>query len=230
MTQVEIVGAGISPFVDKVVSAARYKRIPFSLREPRSVGEIRKLNPVTAKMPVAFFGDELVYDSTFILRRFDELAPDPPLLASDPQIAAAQRQLEDWSDESLYWYVMALRWAPENLARTAQQLSVYLPRLLRGLATPVFRRMIAPTTRAQGLGRLPYGVLVRETGERLDDLVLLLAQRSFFYASRPSVADFALCGEFKAGCSGPTPDFERLVSERPPLADWMKRVEEAARD
>ena len=71
-------------------------------------------------------------------------------------------------------------------------------------------------------------MLLREVGERLDDLVLLLAQRSFFYSSRPSVADFALHGQFRAGCSGPTPDFEELVSERPSLADWMKRLEDAA--
>ena len=90
--------------------------------------------------------------------------------------------------------------------------------------------MIGRSTKAQGLGRLPYPVMIRETGERLDDLVLLLAQRSFFYSSRPSVADFALRGQFKTGCSGATPDFEQLVSERPTLADWAKRVDEAARD
>ena len=229
MAELEIVGARLSPFVEKVASAAQYKKIPFVLREPKSAGEIAKQNLVTGKMPVAFFGDDLVYDSTFILRRFDELFPDPPLTSSDPQVAAAQRQLEDWSDESLYWYVMALRWSRENEARTIEQLSVYLPRALRWLAGPVFRRMIGRTTKAQGLGRLPYQTLIREVGERLDDLVLLLAQRSFFYSSRPSVADFALRGQFKTGHSGATPDFERLVSERPTLVDWMKRVDEAAR-
>jgi glutathione S-transferase len=229
MADVEIVGAKISPFVEKVVRAAEYKKIAFTHRDPTSFGEMAKLNPVTRKMPVAIFGDVMVYDSTFILREFEELAPDPPLLAADAQVAAAQRQLEDWSDEALYWYLMALRWAPENEARTVEQVAVYAPRAMRPFAAPIFRRVIARTTKAQGLGRLPYPVLVREVGERLDDLVLLLAQRSFFYASHPGVADFALFGQFKAGCSGPTPDFEQLVSERPTLADWMKRVEDAAR-
>lgn len=81
----------------------------------------------------------------------------------------------------------------------------------------------------QGLGRLPYDVLIRETGERLDDLVLLLGKRTFFYADRPSVADFALYGEFSNGCGEATPDFAGLVSERPSLADWMKRVEDCTR-
>jgi glutathione S-transferase len=230
MVEVKIVGARLSPFVQKVLDAAAYKKIPFSMREPTSVGELAKLNPVTKKMPVAFFDDELVYDSTLILRRLEALTPEPPLLSSDPQVAAAQRQLEDWSDESLYWYLMALRWSPENEARTVSQLAVFLPAPLRFLAGPIFRRMIGRTTQVQGLGRLPYSVLLAEVGERFDDLVLLLAQRSFFYSSRPSVADFALRGQFKTGCNGATPDFEQLVSERPTLADWMKRVDEAARD
>jgi glutathione S-transferase len=230
MAELEIVGARLSPFVEKVVGAAVYKQIPFVLHEPKSMGEMRKLNPVTGKMPVAFFGEEQIYDSTFILRRFDQLVPEPPLLSSDPQIAAAQRQLEDWSDEALYWYVMSLRWSPENQARSLEQLRPYVPGPLRWLAGPVLRRMIGGTTRAQGLGRLPYADLIRETGERLDDLVLLLAQRSFFYSSRPSVADFSLRGQFRTGCSGATPDFEQLVSQRPSLADWLKRVDDAARE
>jgi glutathione S-transferase len=229
MAEVQIVGSRVSPFVEKVVAAAEYKKIPFDLRDVKSPGELAKLSPVTGKMPIVIFGDVMVYDSTFILREFEELAPDPPLLASDPQVAAAQRQLEDWSDESLYWHLMALRWSTENEARTVEQLAVFAPRALRPLAGPILRRMIGRSTKVQGLGRLPYPVLLREVGERLDDLVLLLAQRSFFYASRPSVADFALFGQFKAGCSGPTPDFEQLVSERPTLTDWMKRVEDAAR-
>jgi glutathione S-transferase len=228
MAELTIVGARLSPFVEKVVGAASYKRIPFELREPASVGEMRKLNPVTGKMPVAFFDEERVHDSSFILRRLDELAPDPPLFSADPQIAAAQRQLEDWSDESLYWHVMALRWSPRNEARTIEQLKVFVPGPLRWLAGPVFRRMVGGTTRAQGMGRLPYAELIRETGERLDDLVLLLAQRSFFYSSRPGAADFALRGQFRTGCNGATPDFAELVSERPSLSDWLKRVDEAA--
>ena len=78
-------------------------------------------------------------------------------------------------------------------------------------------------------GRRVVPVLIREIGSRLDDLVLLLDRRAFFYADRPSVADFALYGMFRTGCNEVTPDFDELVSERPTLADWMKRVEDATR-
>ena len=61
----------------------------------------------------------------------------------------------------------------------------------------------------------------------LDDLVVLLGRRPFFYADRPSAADFAIYGQFATAFSGATPDFAGLVAERPALADFRKRVEEA---
>jgi hypothetical protein len=35
------------------------------------------------------------------VRRLDEIEPNPPLLSSEPVVAAQQRLLEDWSDEAL---------------------------------------------------------------------------------------------------------------------------------
>jgi glutathione S-transferase len=218
----------MSPFVEKVCRAADYKRIPYQ-RVEVSFSELPRANPTTRKMPVARVGDETVYDSTFILRRFDELAPEPPLFHPDPEVAAAQRQLEDWSDESLYWQVMALRWTAENRARSVAQMSPFLPAAVRPFAGPLLRRLIGGQCRAQGFGRLPYDVLVREIGLHLDDLVVLLGRSAFFYSDRPGAPDFALAGQLQLGCGEATPDFAALVSERPALADWRKRVEEATR-
>ena len=67
-------------------------------------------------------------------------------------------------------------------------------------------------------------------GERLDDLVQLLGSNRFFYSQRPSAADFAIYGVFSTGFQEDvTPDFAELVSQRPELTDWYKRVEDARR-
>ncbi|MGH0028530.1 MAG: glutathione S-transferase family protein [Myxococcota bacterium] len=227
MSDVTFYGNRLSPFVEKVCRAAAYKQVPHTLQD-LGFTELAKASPVTRKIPVMKIGKETVYDSTFILRRLDALKPDPPLLDADPEVAAAQRLLEDWSDESLYWQVMALRWCDENAARTVAQMSPFLPAPLRPFARPLLKRVIGSSTRAQGLGRLPYDVLLREIGNNLDDLVSLLGKRAFFYAERPSAADFALFGELNTGCSDATPDFARLVSERPALSDWRKRVADAS--
>ena len=228
MTMIEIFGAPLSPFVSKVTAAADYKKLPYTLKDVR-FQDLSKTSPVTGKMPVAHFDGRLVYDSTFILRRFDEVQPTPALLSEDATTAARQRMLEDWSDESLYWHLMALRWVEENEARTVAQMSAFLPAVIKPFARPMLKRLIASSTKAQGLGRLPYEVLIGEIGERLDDLVLLLGKQAFFFADRPSVADFAIFGEFTTGFTEATPDFKEAVSQRPALVDWHKRVEEATR-
>jgi glutathione S-transferase len=218
-------GSRLSPFVEKVWRALALKKVDCRLVEPRGPGDFGKWNPQTRKMPALRLGGERLHDSTFIVRRLDELFPEPPLRDANPETAAAQELLEDWSDEALYWYGMALRWSKKNAPATMDQIFANLPAPMRVVAKLVAGRQIAATTRAQGLGRLPEDVVLRELAIRLDDLVVVLGRRPFFYAERPSVADLAVYGQFHMLCSGPTPAAAALVRERPALVDHMRRVE-----
>ena len=227
MSSVILYGTRLSPFVEKVARALEWKRVPFEIVEPKGPGDLRKFNPVTGKMPAMKLDGEFVYDSTFILRALDRRHPDPPLLSADARVAAAQRQLEDWADESLYWYLMALRWAEPNAAATADQILSGISALLRPIVRPLVRRQVGGMARSQGLGRLPHEVVVRELGLILDDLVLLLGDRAFFHAEEPSLADLAVYAQLQMGLSGPTPEVEKLVAARPALTGFQKRVEHA---
>jgi glutathione S-transferase len=220
-------GSRVSPFVEKVARALEWKKVSFELVEPKSPRDLKKFNPVTGKIPSLRLEGELLYDSTFILREVDARHPDPPLLAADPRVAAAQRQLEDWADESLYWYLMALRWAEPNATATANQILSAAPALVRSLLVPIVRRQIGGMARSQGLGRLPYEVVLRELGLILDDLVLLLGDGPFFHADQPSLADLAVYAQLHMGLSGPTPEVEKLVADRPALIEFRKRLEDA---
>jgi glutathione S-transferase len=75
------------------------------------------------------------------------------------------------------------------------------------------RRNIGGMAEAQGFGRMPYAELIRQTGNRLDDLVTLLGDRAFFFSDRFSAADLALYGELRTGASGSTPDFEAGIEK-----------------
>ena len=225
---IEIIGPTVSPFVVKILAAADYKRLAYTHTEQVSIRELKKYNPATRKVPIVLFDGAAVYDSTVILRRFDHGHPSPALLSDDANIAAQQRLLEDWSDEAFYWSMMAFRWHPKNEPRTIAQNSRFVPAPVRLFAKPLLRRLVGNLAKAQGMGRLPYDMLITELGHRLDDLVLLLGKQPFFYADRPSVADFAIYGQFATGCTGGvTPDFAEQVSQRTTLVDWRKRVEEA---
>src|SRR2546422_1668965 len=116
--EAKLFGSRISPFVEKVARALHLKRVPFTLVAPRSPGDFKRWNPQTRKMPAVEIGGQRLFDSTLILRRLDQLLPQPPFLDRDPPLAARQRVLEDWSDESLYWYAMALPWSDPNAQAT----------------------------------------------------------------------------------------------------------------
>ncbi len=227
MSEYELFGAAASPFVEKVKRGLTLKKIPFKSVPIRSPLDFARWNPVTGKMPVLKVDGEKLYDSTFILRYIDGKHPEPPLCSDDPEIAARQRQLEDWSDESLYWYGMALRWSEKNRAACRAQIVANLPAFMRPVAGVFLPRQFTAHAKGQGLGRLPYNTVLRELEGRLEDLTLMLGKRAFFFADRVSVADLAIYGMFHALRSGPTPDGAALIAEQPALCDWAKRVAEA---
>ncbi|WP_268893919.1 glutathione S-transferase family protein [Sphingorhabdus sp. 109] len=217
----------MSPFVTKVKAATAYKRLPFKHREYVGIAELRKLNPQTGKVPIALFGTDVLFDSSLILRRLDAQQPSPPLIAEDPATAARQYLLEDWSDESLYWYVQALRWSDKNEPRTLAENRKFVPAPLRLFAKPILRRLVGKQPQAQGLGRLPEEMLIAELALRLGNLVTLLARDPFFHADRPSVADFAIYGVSTTGFSGATPEFAEAFASRPALVEWRSRMDAA---
>ena len=144
-------------------------------------------------------------------------------------IAARQRFLEDWSDEALYWYGMALRWSDANVNATTRQVvgSIPAPAFLRPLVGALVRRNIRGQALAQGLARLPLETVVDELGRRFDELVMWLGDRPYFFSDRPSVADLAIFGQLNMLQSGPTPQAERLIAQRPKLADYFLRLDAA---
>jgi glutathione S-transferase len=227
--QVTIYGSRLSPFVEKVIRGVQRKGLAWELVEPKGPADMRKWNPQTGKMPAADAFGERLYDSTFILRRLDELAPQPPLVSDDPVTAAHQRQVEDWADEALYWYVMAFRWAPQNSLASADAIlrGLRLPKLLHPLLARVIRATARKQVHAQGTGRLAEPVLAREFGEKLDDLVRMLGDREFLFADAPSVADLAVFGQLTFASADVSPLTRAAIERRPKLVDYMKRVAQA---
>ena len=68
-------------------------------------------------------GGEKVLGSRAILRRLDELAPEPPLVPADPARGAEVMRAEEWGDEVLQPIVRRLIWA--SLRRAPGALASY---------------------------------------------------------------------------------------------------------
>jgi len=208
------------PFTEKVRLALLYKGLPFELVEPASREDYWRWNPQSGLLPVLEIAGERIPDSTAILRRLDELYPEPPLLSSDLRIRSQQQQLEDWADENLLWYFN--KWirirdaAAENGAEP------------RGwLASVRWLRRAGAWLRAGGTWERPETGVIRGIADRLDDLLGFLGTRPFFYSDRVSMADLGVYAMLYSLSLGSIPGSQKIVLNRPPLVDFMRRVETA---
>lgn len=214
-----------SPYVEKVVAALQYKKIPWSIEMMKTPAAVKRLNPTTQKMPAIKLNGVMFYDSTFILRELEQFQSIPSLWPDTKLVAAQQRLLEDWCDESLYWYIMAIRWQKDNANKAIAQITSAMPRVLGWVLGYVLKKKLTKTTWAQGLGRLPRDVLARELSQLLEDLSFLLADSPFFFSAQPSAADFSVYGQIRFGMSGTTPDFEVAYQQHENLQQFYRRIE-----
>ena len=199
----------------KVQGVLHLKKLEYELEAPAGPGDLKKWSPVTGKIPAAEINGESVYDSTFINRRLEALYPVPPMWSSDPTVRSAQHLLEDWADESLYFHLMALRLAPQHADDSVAQITATMSPVVRTIAKPVLKRSIRGIVTAQGMGRLPVDLVVRELGERMDDLERQLGDGAYFFADEPSAADLGVAAQLECGTGGPTPEFGELLKTRP---------------
>jgi glutathione S-transferase len=215
----EIVLYGVRrvPYTEKCRRALVMKGLAFELREPSGPDDFRRFSPKTGLLPVMTVDGELVSDSTDILLRLDELAPEPPLVSADPVVAAQQRHLEDWADESFLWYFQGWQRLDRADGPAAPQ------------PTPrsYFLRRLAERRRPPASSAAAKAELLRGVEARLDDLVNLLGSRPFFYADVPSMADLTIYGMLASLSGDSIPGVAARISSRPRLLDYMRRVEAA---
>ena len=224
---ITLYGPAQAPFTEKVRRALIYKGVDFELREPRTLEDYKRWSPKTGMLPVLDIRGEHIPDSTDILLRLDALYPEPPLLSADPKLAQQQRQLEDWADISFLWYYMKYlhmtsRTTPVPVALDGELVDAAEER--SDERPPVWRWIVA-WIRAGGTWERPVTGLLRELGDRLDDLVNFLGARPFFYADRLSMADLAVYAMLNAMRRDFVPGSALALAQRPTLVALMSRVE-----
>jgi glutathione S-transferase len=225
---ITLYGPANSPFTEKVRRALLYKGLEYALVEPTHVDDYKRFSPKTGQLPALDLDGEHVPDSTEILLRLDQVYPEPPLLSSDPTVAAQQQQLEEWADESFLWYFMKYRRmvmgsdyeAPLPLAGERD------PEPPPGRTSPLWRR-VGAFLRAGGTWERPHTALLRELALRLDDLANFLGARPFFYSDRLSMADLAVYSMLVFLREDRIPGAALLLAARPTLVLLLDHVEAA---
>ncbi len=217
----------VSPFAAKVRRALRYKGLDFEVRNYRVVdaGKIRKTISPTGKTPVLEADDGLVVDSTAILRHLEERFPTPPILPADPALRAQAHVIEDWADESLFFYDLAMRGWPNNIDWLKRDVLSHDSGFMRWLLYRLLDGFVRKTGQAQGIGRKTPDTVCREVAAHFDAIVALLGDREWLVGDHLTVADIAvasMCTVIERA-----EEAAALMRERPALLAWRERVDAA---
>jgi glutathione S-transferase len=218
----------ISPFCDKIRRILQVKCVPYTVRNIRvteTATTLRKVNPI-GKVPCLDDGGHLVADSTDIAHYLEERYPEPRLIPTAPRERALCHMLEDWADESLYFYEVRMRFGfPSNTKRTVDRLLKDEPALIRKVAPLVVPTMMKRVGQQQGIGRKPEAVVVRDVERHADAVQDWLEGREWLVGEALSLADISVFAQL--ACIRETQEGGSVVAARPALARWMERVDAA---
>lgn len=217
-----------SPFCDKIRRALNWKRIPYTIHEVpllQAMTSYKKVNPI-GKVPALEIDGRVIADSTDIAYELDERWPERPLVPRDPAERALCHFLEDWADESLYFYEMRLRFTfARNRPRWVAALLAHDSALMRAVGGPIVASSVAKSCRVQGVGRKPEEMVLRDVDRHLDALAAWLAGKSWLVGTGLSLADLAVFAQLR--CIGGAEEGRARIDARPAVRDWMARVAEA---
>lgn len=184
----------ISPYADKVRRVMHFKGIEFAVREVMLM-ETPKLKSVSAsgKFPVLEVAGKFIIDSTDICDFLETEHPAKPLSPEEPRDAALSCLLEDWADESLYFYDLTMRSWPQNIEWLLDDLLIHQP---PGFANKMLRKMIpkrmVKNTKVQGVGRKDQSTVVRDITRLFEAVDTLIQTNKWLIGDEMSRADIAV--------------------------------------
>jgi glutathione S-transferase len=215
----------VSPYCDKIRRVLRYKKIPFAIHEwPLAEAPgIRERNP-TGKLPFLEIDGAVVPDSTTIALELERRVPAPALIPADPVARAQVLLLEDWADESLYFYEMATRFGDDDFDANVGKLMGGAPKEMVAAMAPMLREVLKQTTTTQGTGRKSTAQLADDVDRLLGAVEELQRATGFAVGTALTLADIAICCQ--AECIGDSTIGRRVLARRPALAAYFRRVDE----
>jgi glutathione S-transferase len=218
----------ISPFCDKVRRILNVKRQPYEVRNLKlleTLTRLRRLNAI-GKVPTLDHDGRVLSDSSDIARYLEATFPDPPLVPRTPAERALVHIIEDWADESLYFYETRLRFTfTANVARTAELLLEQENGLMRAVGAVAARRKMREVLAKQGVGRKTEEQVLGDVARHAEAVAGWLGTREWLVGERMTLADIAVLVQLI--CIRGTTEGERILSTQPTVLSWMERVDAA---
>jgi glutathione S-transferase len=216
----------LSPYNEKLQRMLNYKGIPFEekywLLADRK--KVRAFNP-TGKLPALEHEGRMTCDSTDAAHYIEERFPQKPLIPDDPRQRGQVHVLEDWADESLYFYEMHLRFTtPGNRERNIPRMVEHESAFLRWLLPRVVPGGIVKITENQGIGRKSLEQLLVDVERHLRAVDGMLDGSDWLVGSGLTLGDLAVYAMFQALRDA---DMALAIMQKyPAVTGWMARVEE----
>ncbi len=216
-----------SPFCDKVRRALHFKKRAFESREVplhETIVRVGALSPV-GKVPVIEHQGTVIADSSEIVRYLDRVFPEPPLFPGSPRERALCHVLEDWADESLYFFELWFRFMlPHNAGESSRTASRSEPPLLRRAAQAAMPTFVRNVLRAQGLGRKEPERVLADFARHVEALAGLL-DGDWLVGDAMTIADISVYAQLAYALD--TGEGAAVLADRPRVLAWMERVNAA---
>ncbi len=214
-----------SPFNQKIQRMLNYKGVPFEEVYWRIAdrSKVLKVSP-SGKLPALEHDGKLVVDSTDMAYYIEEAFPQNPLIPDDPKLRGVLHAIEDWADESLYFYEMTLRFTTEgNAERNVPKLIENEAPALRWLLKRMIPRLLRKATSSQGIGRKDREQLSKDTRRHIEAVANMLGQDDWLLDNRLTLADLAVYAMFQ--CFRDADFVAAMLEEYPTVTAWMARIE-----
>jgi glutathione S-transferase len=216
----------VSPFSAKVRRCLYFKEVDFETVNYgiSGLGKIRKMNP-RSKLPVLEHRGEMIPDSTDIIRYLESSYPDKPVIPKNSIQYAQAHILEDWGDESLYFYDLTMRSWPNNGKLLANDLLLDDPGILKKLFGRLVPKIIAKQAYGQGIGRKDRHAVCAEAEEHFRAINAIVAGKQWLVGNALSIADItiaSMCTVLERA-----EEAKAMMSSLRELTDWRDRVDAA---
>lgn len=204
------------------------KGAPYEVVEvPVSKSQGVKKYSYTSKLPTIDHDGTLVNDSTDIAYYLEEHVPGQPLIPKEEKLWAKCHLYEDWADESLNFYMMKLRWLPQNRRRWSNELAKFDSGLWRWIITKFAAKATLNILDKQGVGRKSEAATLRDIDRHIHALSVALQDTEFLVGVELSLADISVYAQLK--WMSENPEGEAAIVAYPNVTHWMKRIDLATR-
>ncbi len=219
-----------SPFAEKVRRALNFKGIDFEIhevaRQKVPAGEYKHVSP-TGKFPTIQDGEQVVWDSTDIVYHLEQAHPVPALIPEDKRAAGLTHALEEWADESLYFYEMTMRLTWEhNLDAALDEFSASLPGIPKEQLKTMILQTAGQLTETQGIGRKPKDQVISDMHRHIDALDSMLVDRKWLVGDALTLADIAVVSQLNALRYASEAD--AAVQNTKHVLGWVERIDQLA--